>query len=620
MEKLIKDITEIATGKENEVSKENANKDARTFPTRRDLIAGAVSKQIAKTVLPEHIYKAHVDGDIHYHDMDYAPAMPFTNCCLVNLKDMLENGFKLGSAQIESPKSIGVACAVTAQIIAQVASHQYGGTTIANIDQVLAPYVEKTYHKHLADAETYGIKADTLYAQEKTEKETLDGYQALEYEINTLFSTNGQTPFVTLTFGMGTSWEEKLIQKAILNVRTKGLGKDGITPVFPKLVMFLEEGLNLKPEDPNYDIKQMALECSSKRLYPDYISAKNNRSITGSSVPVSPMGCRSFLGVWHNEKGEEVLDGRNNLGVVTLNLPRIALIAARRAGKASVMRRIELFEQELANRMPICFDALMSRVDALKGAKANVAPVLYTEGAFFRIHQNDEILEVLKDGRASISLGYIGLHEVLSVLFGVHPFDSEDAQRYGKHILKILRHYTEKWKDETGLGFSLYGTPAESLCYRFNRLDREKFGIVKGATDKDWYTNSFHLDVDRKVTPFEKIDFEKDYHWLASGGMISYVEFPDMKNNLKGLETVVDYAMDKLHYFGVNTPSDVCHVCGSTKEMRATESGFVCPDCGNDNLEKMNVIRRVSGYLGSVDLRPFNHGKHSEMVNRVKHM
>lgn len=491
MEKLLKDVKEIAGGIENEVSKENANKDSRTFPTRRDLVSGAVSKYLAKNLVPEHVYNAHVAGDIHYHDMDYAPAMPFTNCCLVNLKDMLENGFRLGSAQIESPKSIGVACAVTSQIIAQVASHQYGGTTIANIDKVLAPYVSKSYAKHMQDAIKYDIPNPSVYAKEKTEKDVLDGYQAIEYEINTLFSTNGQQPFVTLSFGMGKSWESRLIQQAILKVRIRGLGKDGITPVFPKLVMFIEDGLNFKPEDPNYDIKKLAIECSSKRLYPDFISAKHNREITGSKEPVSPMGCRSFLGVWRNKDGEEVLDGRNNLGVVTLNLPRIALISANKAG-TSIKRKIELFERELENRLPLCFDALMSRVDALKGAKASVAPVLYTEGAFMRINQNDEILDILKDGRASISLGYIGLHEVLTTLFGVHPFDSKEAQEYGKRILRIMRYYTDKWKEETGLGFSLYGTPAESLCYRFNKLDREMFGVVNGVTDKDWYTNSFH--------------------------------------------------------------------------------------------------------------------------------
>lgn len=290
MEKLLKDIKEIASGIENEVSKENANKDSRTFPTRRDLVAGAVSKYLAKNMIPEHVYNAHVSGDIHYHDMDYSPAMPMTNCCLVNLADMLENGFRLGSAQIESPKSIGVACAVTSQIIAQVASHQYGGTTIANIDKVLAPYVSKSYSKHIQDAMKYDIKNPTAYAKDKTEKDVLDGYQAIEYEINTLFSTNGQQPFVTLTFGMGTTWESRLIQQAILKTRIRGLGKDGITPVFPKLVMFLEEGINLKPTDPNYDIKQLAIECSSKRLYPDFISAKLNREITGSKTPVSPMG------------------------------------------------------------------------------------------------------------------------------------------------------------------------------------------------------------------------------------------------------------------------------------------------------------------------------------------
>lgn len=270
---------------------ENANKDAKVFPVQRDLMAGIVSKHFARNYLiPKHIVAAHDDGDIHLHDADYAPFLPYTNCCLVDLKGLFSNGFKLGNAQIEAPKSIGVACAVMAQITAQVASHQYGGTTFANVDQVLAPFAEKSWHKHYATGESEGVADPSGYANRRTEKEIYDGMQSYEYEINTLFTTNGQFPFVTITFGMGTSWFEKKIQEAILKVRIKGLGKDGITAVFPKLVMFVEKGLNLKPEDPNYDIKQLALECSAKRLYPDIISAKLNRDITGSPVPVSPMG------------------------------------------------------------------------------------------------------------------------------------------------------------------------------------------------------------------------------------------------------------------------------------------------------------------------------------------
>ena len=281
-----------------EATSENANKDANVFPVMRDLMAGIVSKQFASTFLPKDILEAHNSGDIHFHDLDYSPFLPFTNCCLVDLKGMLQDGFRLGNAKIESPKSVGVACAVTAQIIAQVASHQYGGTTIPNIDQTLAPYVLKSYEKNLAIAAEYGINEPERYAKERTTKEAYDGIQACEYEINTLFSSNGQQPFVTFSFGMGISWAERIIQQSILRVRIKGLGKEGTTPVFPKLVFFIDEGINLKPNDPNYDIKQLALECTSKRMYPDIISAKLNRQITGSSVPISPMGCRSFLPAW----------------------------------------------------------------------------------------------------------------------------------------------------------------------------------------------------------------------------------------------------------------------------------------------------------------------------------
>ena len=616
--KLFRDIKGLMTLSNKELTNENANKDSRVFPTKRDLLAGIVSKHMARNhILPKHIVAAHDSGDIHYHDLDYSPFTPYTNCCLVDLKGMLENGFRMGNADIEPPKSIGVATALMAQITAQIASHQYGGTTFANVDQVLAPYVEMTYNKHFKDAVWYGVPKSKQYAMEKTEKDVFDAFQSYEYEVNTLHTANGQTPFVTITFGMGAGWRERMIQKAILKNRIRGLGKKGITPVFPKLVMFMEKGINLNPEDRNYDIKKLALECSSKRMYPDIISAANNRRITGSSIPVSPMGCRSFLSVWNDEHGNEILDGRNNLGVVTINLPRIAIEAQTQEDEDAH----DAFWRILDERLELCFEALMTRIDSLRGVKASVAPILYTEGAFgVRLKPDDEILELFKNGRSSISLGYIGLHETL-MLFGSgqHPFDRIGSQNMGRLILEYLRAATEAWKKKTGFGFSLYSTPAESLCHRFCKLDYEKFGSIKGITDKGWYTNSFHLDVDRKVTPFEKIDYEADYHYIATAGHISYVEFPDMKNNLEALEKVWDYAMDKLDYFGTNLPVDKCFECGSDDEFKPTEDGFHCTHCGNHDPEKMSVTRRTCGYLGAPAVRGFNEGKNKEMMHRIKH-
>lgn len=600
--------------KEGDVITENANKDAKVFPVQRDLMAGIISAHLAKnSMMPKHIVAAHDSGDIHFHDLDYNPFLPMTNCCLVDLKGLFENGFKMGNALIESPKSIGVACALLAQITAQVASHQYGGTTFANVDQVLAPYAEKSFKKWQAIGEEYKVENVASFAYERTRKEIYDGIQSYEYEVNTLFTTNGQSPFVTITFGMGTCWFAREIQKAILNVRLGGLGKDKITAVFPKLVMFLDEGINVKPTDPNYDVKQLALACSAKRLYPDIISAKLNREITGSSVPVSPMGCRSFLSVWRDDEGRELLDGRNNLGVVSLNLPRIAIQSG---------GNFDVFWDIFSARMELCYEALNYRLERFNGIKAEVAPILYTEGAFgVKMKPEDDISELFKNGRSSISLGYIGVHEVMKIMFDVdNPFEHPDAQEFGKQLIKVMSNMVAGWKETTGYGYSLYSTPSESLCDRFCKLDAKKFGEVKGITDKGWYMNSFHLDVDHKVSPFEKIDYEAEYHKIASGGHISYCEFPSMHHNLAGLESVWDYAITKLPYFGTNTPSDKCFECGFEGETTCTSDGFVCPKCKNADPSKMSVIRRVCGYLGSVTTRPWNPGKTAEMQHRVKHV
>lgn len=614
--KLFTDISGLLSNSNKQLTNENANKDSKVIPVQRDLIAGIVSKHIGLNfVLPEHIKEAHLSGDIHYHDLDYSPSLPMTNCCLVDLTTLLRDGFCLGNAKIESPKSVGVACAVMAQITAQVASHQYGGTTFANVDKVLSPYAELSYNKHLLTANKWNIPNARDYADALTQKEIYDGIQAYEYEINTLFTTNGQTPFVTITFGTGVDKFSKWIQEAILKVRIKGLGKDGITAVFPKLVMFLEEGINLKPEDPNYDIKQLALECSSKRLYPDIISSRINREVTGSPTPVSPMGCRSFLSGWMDGNGSYTLDGRNNLGVVSINLPRIAIESG---------GNFEKFWNSLRDRLELAKQSLDTRIDSLRGVKASVAPILYVEGAFgVKLKPDEEIINIFKNGRASISVGYIGLHEVMSIMFpDKPPFENKRAQKFALSVVQFMKDETVRWRKESpeGWGYSLYSTPSESLCDRFCKLDRQKFGEIEGITNKGWYTNSFHLDVMNKVDPIQKIDFEKTFHWIASGGHITYAEFPNMRNNLKGLEAVWDYAVDNLAYFGTNTPSDQCFECGFEGEFSCTSRGFSCPSCGNNEDKKMSVIRRVCGYLGSPNARGFNEGKQLEVESRVKHV
>ncbi|GAA3913168.1 anaerobic ribonucleoside-triphosphate reductase [Gibbsiella dentisursi] len=591
---------------------ENANKDSKVIPTQRDLLAGIVAKHYAKQhILPRDVVLAHERGEIHYHDLDYSPFFPMFNCMLIDLKGMLTNGFKMGNAEIEPPKSISTATAVTAQIIAQVASHIYGGTTINRIDEVLAPFVSESYNKHRKVAEQWQIPEAEDYAMARTEKECYDAFQSLEYEVNTLHTANGQTPFVTFGFGLGTSWQSRMIQQSILKNRIAGLGKNRKTAVFPKLVFAIRDGLNHRFDDPNYDIKQLALECASKRMYPDILNYDQVVKVTGSFK--TPMGCRSFLGTYE-ENGELIHDGRNNLGVISLNLPRIALEA-----KGDESR----FWALLDDRLNLAKKALMTRIARLEGIKARVAPILYMEGACgVRLKADDDIAEIFRNGRASISLGYIGIHETINALFGTekHLYDDDTLRAKGIAIVERLSAATESWKKETGYGFSLYSTPSENLCDRFCRLDTAEFGVVPGVTDKGYYTNSFHLDVEKKVNPYDKLDFEAPYPPLASGGFICYGEYPNLQHNLKALEDVWDYSYTRVPYYGTNTPIDECYECGFTGEFECTSKGFTCPKCGNHDSTKVSVIRRVCGYLGSPDARPFNAGKQEEVKRRVKHL
>ncbi|WP_332398520.1 anaerobic ribonucleoside-triphosphate reductase [Vibrio metschnikovii] len=609
---LTKEIEGLIEESNADLLNENANKDGKVIPTQRDLLAGIVAKHYAKTrILPRDIVQAHEQGDIHYHDLDYAPFFPMFNCMLIDLQGMLTHGFKMGNAEIDTPKSISTATAVTAQIIAQVASHIYGGTTINRIDEVLAPYVTASYHKHLAIAEEWHIANAQDFAMSRTEKECYDAFQSLEYEVNTLHTANGQTPFVTFGFGLGTSWEARLIQQSILKNRIAGLGKNRKTAVFPKLVFAIKQGLNHKPGDTNYDIKQLALECASKRMYPDIINYDKVVEVTGSFK--TPMGCRSFLNTYQ-EQGELVHEGRNNLGVVSLNLPRIALKA-----KGDLDQFYRLLDQQLL----LARRALETRISRLENVKARVAPILYMEGACgVRLQADDTIAQIFKDGRASISLGYIGLHETINALFGSqqHVYDSPALRDHALTIISRMRAAVDQWKEETGYAFSLYATPSENLCSRFCQIDSKEFGIIAGVTDKGYYTNSFHLDVEKKVNPYDKIDFEMPYPAISSGGFICYGEFPNMQLNIEALENVWDYSYSRVPYYGTNTPIDECYECGFTGEFSCTSKGFVCPKCGNHDSAKVSVTRRVCGYLGSPDARPFNFGKQEEVKRRVKHL
>lgn len=591
---------------------ENANKDSHVFNTQRDLEAGVVSRALGLRMLPGIVAKAHLRGDIHWHDLDYSPVTPETNCCLIDFDEMFKHGFKIGNAWVSSPRSIQTATAQMSQIIANVASLQYGGCSANRIDQLLEPYAKLNYEKHMKDAEEWIVpEKREEFAREKTKKDIYDAMQALEYEINTLYSSQGQTPFTTINFGLGTSWIAREIQKAILKIRIKGLGKEHRTAIFPKLTFTIKRGLNLDPEDPNYDIKQLALECSTKRMYPDLLMYDKIKELTGSFK--TPMGCRSFLQGWTDpETGKEVNSGRMNLGVVTVNLPRIALEA--HGDK-------QLFWEIFQEKMNICKIALDYRIKRTKEAKPENAPLLYMYGAFGkRLKKTDSVDEVFKNSRATVSLGYIGLYEVCTTFYGSNWEHNKEAHDFAIAITKAMHDLCAEWEKEEGYHFSLYSTPAESLTDTFCQDDLKKFGRVENVTDKEYYTNSFHYDVRKHPTPFEKLSFEEAFPKYAAGGFIHYCEYPNLRQNPKALEAVWDWAYDHVGYLGTNTSIDQCFKCGFKGEFEATARGFKCPQCGNHDPATCDVVKRTCGYLGNPQQRPMVHGRHEEIIHRVKHM
>ena len=789
---------------------ENANKDSNVYSTQRDLLAGAVSKAVAFSMLPPDVANAHMKGDIHFHDADYSPftaqtncfspstrfltvdgvyafrdfrdgdiikvptpdgsihravvadhgvksvqeilfedigvknpvdvhnpyltpydhmvvatpdhrwplkdgsiteclavgdelaeynghrwrvasisaldkpidvwcldvedvheflldgGIPTKNCSLPNFWDMLANGFTLGNAPMASPKSIAIAATQITQIMKDVASSQYGGQTANRADEHLAVYAKKDYDKFLAEAretmpddlplrfaerqvhdawaaqrgklhfepdrksipmdEPFHPDADPIGRQReilakiRTRKAIYDAMQTMEYQINSNRVSNGQTPFVTVGFGLGTDWFAREITRAIFLNRIRGLGRDHRTAIFPKLVYGIRHGVNADKDDPNYDLKQLALECATKRMYPDVVFYENLVDITGNYK--APMGCRSFLQKWVDPAtGEEVNDGRMNLGVVSVNIPRIALESRHADGTPDIDRFWSLFDE----RMEVARHALRFRIKRCREASPKNAPTLFEYGAFGRLGPDGDVDDLFRNGRATVSLGYIGLAETVGVFYGKdwirdHDYDPK-GRDFALSIVKRMAKLCERWEAEEGYHYSVYSTPAESLTDRFNRMDREKFGRVEGVTDHDFYTNSFHYPVWLHPTPMEKLAYEEPFPHYASGGFINYCEYPRMQDNPKALEAVWDYAHSiGIGYLGTNAPIDHCFVCGYEGDFTPTGEGFKCPECGNADPSRCDVTKRTCGYLGNPVQRPMVHGRHEEIAHRVKHM
>ncbi len=599
-----------------ELAEENSNKNTMLASTQRDYIAGEVSRDLTKRMLlPEKISKAHEEGILHFHDADYF-IQPIFNCCLIDIGNMLDNGTVMNGKMIESPKSFQVACTVTTQIIAAVASNQYGGQSVDMIH--LGKYLRKSYNKFKKEIEEkYGdkLKSDIIedLVQTRLKAELKAGVQTIQYQINTLMTTNGQSPFVTLFLHLEKDdpyiKENAMIIEEILRQRYQGIKNEAgvyVTPAFPKLVYVLDEFNSLKGGEYDY-LTKLAVKCSAKRMYPDYISAKKMKENYEGNV-FSPMGCRSFLSPWKDENGNYKFEGRFNQGVVSINLPQIGIIADGDEEK---------FWKLLDERLELCKEALMCRHYALLGTHSDISPIHWQYGALARLKKGETIDKLLYGGYSTISLGYIGIYELTKLMKGVSQTEPE-GHDFALKVMKHLNEATQRWKKETNIGFALYGTPAESLCYRFARIDKERFGTIKDVTDKGYYTNSYHVDVREKIDAFEKLKFESEFQNISTGGAISYIEIPNMSKNIDALESVVKFIYDNIQYAEFNTKSDYCHVCGFDGEIIINKDNeWECPNCGNKDHNKMSVVRRTCGYLGE---NFWNVGKTKEIKQRVLHL
>ena len=605
-------------GRDRELAEENANKNTRMISTQRDYMAGIASRDLTfRIILPKRCAKAHEDGVFHFHDADYF-VQDSTNCCLVNIRDMLDNGTMMNDKMIESPKSFQVACTVMTQIIAAVSSNQYGGQSIDI--SALGKYLAKSRDKfEKKTRQIPGLTEEQIAAivDERLKDELKAGVQTIQYQINTLMTTNGQSPFVTLFMylrdGDPFIEENARIFEEVFNQRIQGIKNAAgvyITPAFPKLVYVLDENNNLTGGKYDY-LTHLAAKCIAKRMYPDIISAKKMKEDYQGNV-FSPMGCRSYLAPWKDENGEYKFEGRFNQGVVSINLPQIGLLAAGDERK---------FWTLLDERLDLCFEALMCRHKHLLGTVSDVAPIMWQHGACARLKPGETIDKLLNCGYSTISLGYIGVYEMTMAMKGC-SHTTEKGFEFAYRVMKYLRATCDRWKEETGLGFALYGTPAESLCYRFAEIDKKKFGEVPNITDKGYYTNSYHVDVREPINAFDKLAFEAQFQTISSGGKISYVEIPNMTNNTEAIEAMMKFIYDNIMYAEFNTKSDYCHVCGFDGEIQIVndEEGnpvWECPQCHNRNRDRLTVVRRTCGYLGE---KWWNIGKTKEMAARVTHL
>ncbi len=608
--KLFNDITDIFEQRSEEI-RNNANKAGDKLQTYRAMIADVSCNNYADAkLIPERLLRKH-GKSIYIHDKSYFP-IPIFNCILVDWMNMLDNGFKM-VAKIEQPKSLQTAIALLSQIVAHTSSSTYGGNTLADLDLGLEKYAKKSYEKHLQVAKKWiDDKAKQKeYAWERLEKECMDAMQSLEYEIATLMNSRGEQPFLTVTIGYGRGKYCRLIQKCLLETRLKGYS-DGTTPVFPKICFFLEDGLNRNPEDENYDIFQLATRCSAIRQYPDYINVERLVKVTGDRK--SPMSCRSYLGSYKDKDGNFITNSRFNQGVCSINLVRLAILANKDEKKF-----YELLDEALED----CREVLMLRHNMLRKVKAKQAPILYMEGAVARFNPEDSIEPLLLNGFSSISIGYIGIHNALVSLYGkgLDSFDKDIIQK-GQQMMQYLRDYCDKQKKETSIGFSLYSTPFEVGATKLCKQDVKDFGIIEGVNDKTYYENSFHFPSDTEITAIDKINIESNFMGIASGGAISYTEYGNMTHNAEALEDIIGYTKNKLHYVGVNVRADRCD-CGFKGLMSPQTKGendYICPQCGNTDKNKMSIVIRLCGYLGSLSERPSVDGKMKEMQNRYVHV
>lgn len=613
-------IKELIDGENEYWNTENSNKNAKVVTTQRDYLAGITSTDITRRfLLPEDIVRAHDEGIIHFHDADYFAQNALHNCDLIDLEDMLQNGTNINGVMIEKPHRFLTAMTIATQLITAVNSSQYGGCTITLTH--LAPFVRSSYLKYLDKYKKRKFDKATCekYAKEDLAREVKDGVQTFQYQINSMTTTNGQAPFLSVCMYLGETKEYKeelaMIIEEVLKQRTEGMKNEKgvyITPAFPKLLYVLEED-NIHENSKYFYLTKLAAECTAKRMVPDYISEKVMKSLkidkngNGNCYPC--MGCRSFLTPYVDESGKPKYYGRFNQGVVTINLVDIALTSDKDK---------DLFWKVFDERLELCHRALQIRHKRLSKATSDVAPILWQHGALARLKKGESIHDLLHHGYSTISLGYAGLYECVKFMTGHSHTDNGEGKEFGLEVMKHLNDACNKWKADEDIDYSVYGTPIESTTYKFAKALRERFGVIKGITDRDYITNSYHVPVFEEIDAFTKLKLESEFQNLSPGGAISYIETPNLTNNLEAVMEVIQFIYDNIMYAELNTKSDYCHECGYTGEILIDENlEWYCPECGNRDHDKLNVARRTCGYIGA---NFWNKGRTQEIKDRVIHI